>query len=192
MYDLYDDDADENVYFQYCGYFSQEIIQQSVEAIDQLAETRGVAAAVRRRLVNAFIEVSQNIIHYSHDTLTAPDATDNQVRFGSVEITAQDGGFMIAGSNPVSQEQVERLTAKIEALAELDAQALRDRYHQALRAETEEGSKGGGIGFIRLARVSSRGLEYGFQDAPINPEIKIFNLTVTVSDAVPVMAGEGA
>jgi hypothetical protein len=143
-------------------------------------------------LDNAFIEVSQNIIHYSHDSLTPPDATDGQIRFGSVEITAQDGGFAIAGSNPVSAEQADRLAAKIQALADLDGAALRERYHQALRAETEAGSKGGGIGFIRLARASSGGLQYGFDDAPINPEIKIFSLTVTVSDALAPAVGEGA
>ena len=63
----------------------------------------------------------------------------------------------------------------------LDQQALRERYQAALRAEGEAGSKGGGIGFIRLARESSQQLQFSFVDAPINPDIKIFNLTVTVA-----------
>jgi hypothetical protein len=180
--DLYlDDDVDEGVYFQYCGYFSQELIKSSVDILDRRTRSDSVPSPVRRKLLNAFIEVSQNIVHYSHESLTGADVDEGEIRFGTIEITEAGGEFSISSSNPVSEAEARRLHERIGALAELDQEALKARYQAALRNDGEAGSKGAGIGFIRLARDSSRQLQFSFVDAPINPEIKIFNLTVTVA-----------
>jgi hypothetical protein len=178
--DVWGDDADEGLYFQYCGYFSQSVIEESVDTLALRAQSTELDPKVRRRLISAFIEVSQNIVHYSHDARTAADAVNDEIRFGSIEITEVDGGFSISSSNPVDEESARRLQERLSDLVVLDQDALKTRYQAALRAEGEAGSKGGGIGFLRLARGSSSRLQFSFVDAPINPEIKIFNLTVTV------------
>jgi len=175
-------DVDEGLYFQYCGYFSQTVIEQSVDQIAERDQSRELDPRIGRRLINAFVEVSQNIVHYSHDALTSPDANDGEIRFGSIEITEADGGgFAISSSNPVSEEAALKLQERLSQLVALDQEALKERYQEALRSDVEPGSKGGGIGFLRLARGSSSKLNFSFIDAPINPEIKIFNLTVTVA-----------
>ncbi len=180
--DLYpDDDTDQGVYFQYCGYFSQEIIKSSVDVLDKRARSDSVPSPVRRRLLNAFIEVSQNIVHYSHESLTGAGVDDGEIRFGAIEITEADGEFSISSSNPVSETEAVRLQERIGVLAGMDQETLKARYQTALRGDGEAESKGAGIGFIRLARESSRQLQFSFVDAPINPDIKIFNLTVTVA-----------
>lgn len=177
---LADFDVDEGVYFQYSGYFSQALVEQSVSALAERAESNHLDPKVQRQLINAFIEVSQNIIHYSQDSKTEAGALTDEVRFGSIEITEAGSGFAISSSNPVTEESARRLQERLSDLVQLDQQSLKDRYRQALRAEGEPGSKGGGIGFLRLARGSSSQLKFSFVDAPINPEIKIFSLTVTV------------
>jgi hypothetical protein len=182
---MIDDDpfggTEDGVYFQYCGYFSQAVIEQSVDELSARGDQRELDPRVGRRLINAFIEVSQNIVHYSHDALTSPDQADGEIRFGSVEITEEGGGFFVSSSNPVSEQAAERLRDRLSELVTLDQDMLKQRYQAALRSDGEPGSKGGGIGFLRLARGSSSKLQFSFVDAPINPDIKIFNLTVTVS-----------
>lgn len=175
------DEADDGVYFQYCGYFSQDVINSSVEILDKRARHDNVSPPLRRRLLNAFIEVSQNIVHYSHDSLTGAEADDDEIRFGSIEIATDQDVFYVSSSNPVSEDEARRLQERISALAELDQESLRERYQAALRAEETAEGQGAGIGFIRLARDSVRRLQFSFVDAPINPDIKIFNLTVAVA-----------
>jgi hypothetical protein len=173
--DFFDDDeAEEGVYFQYCGYFSQAVIEQTVGRLQEKTDAGDVDPRIGRRLINAFIEVSQNIVHYSHDALTGPETTEGEIRFGSIEITEVGGGFAISSSNPVSEDAAQQLHERLSQLVTLDQDALKERYQAALRAD-------GGIGFLRLARGSSTQLQFSFVDAPINPDIKIFNLMVTVS-----------
>jgi hypothetical protein len=179
--DFFDDEAEEGVYFQYCGYFSQAVIEQTVGRLQEKTDAGDVDPRIGRRLINAFIEVSQNIVHYSHDALTGPETTEGEIRFGSIEITEVGGGFAISSSNPVSEDAAQQLHERLSQLVTLDQDALKERYQAALRADGEPGSKGGGIGFLRLARGSSTQLQFSFVDAPINPDIKIFNLMVTVS-----------
>lgn len=177
----FEDETSEDVYFQYCGYFSQEIINSSVDVLDKRARVDNLSPLLRRKLLNAFIEVSQNIVHYSHDSLTDGGADDGEIRFGSIEIAVDNDVFYVSSSNPVSEAEARRLHERISVLAEMDQQALRERYQAVLRDEGAAEGKGAGIGFIRLARDSARRLEFSFVDAPINPDIKIFNLTVTVA-----------
>jgi hypothetical protein len=180
MRELNDAAAADGVYFQYRGYFSQPMIEQSIGQLGMRAQADKLDSAAHRRLINAFIEVSQNIVHYSCDALTEAAAKDDEIRFGSIEICEAGGAFLINSSNPVGEDDARRLNERLTALVELDQAALKAQYHQALNAESEPQSKGGGIGFLRLARGSSAKLQFSFVDVPVDPEIKIFNLTVTV------------
>ena len=60
------------VIFYYVGYFSQNIVAAMAEAVKLQLEVAGVAGPTRRKLFSAFIEMAQNIIHYSADALTPP------------------------------------------------------------------------------------------------------------------------
>jgi hypothetical protein len=170
----------DGVYFQYRGYFSQPMIEQSIGELGERAQAANLDSAAHRRLINAFIEVSQNIVHYSRDALTDAAAKDGEIRFGSIEICEAGGAFLINSSNPVGEDDARRLNERLTALVAMDQAMLKAQYHKALNAGPEPQSKGGGIGFLRLARGSSAKLQFSFVDVPIDPEIKIFNLTVTV------------
>src|SRR6218665_800508 len=60
------------VIFYYVGYFSQNIIAAMAEAVKLQLEVSGVAGPTRRKLFSSFVEMAQNIIHYSADALTSP------------------------------------------------------------------------------------------------------------------------
>lgn len=170
----------EGVYFQYQGYFSQPMIERSIGRLGEMAQQTKLDSGAHRRLINAFIEVSHNIVHYSSDALTDAAADDNEVRFGRIEICEAGGAFLINSSNPVGEDDARRLNERLTALVAMDQAMLKAQYHEALNAGPEPQSKGGGIGFLRLARGSSAKLRFSFVDVPVDPNIKIFNLTVTV------------
>ena len=167
--------------FYYSGYFSQSIIQASADAIRLRLESGDQDSRRRRRVISAFIELGQNIVHYSADCLTDPKAETDEVRFGTLRVTlSQSGGFTLTCVNPVTRAAADRLQAKLSVLVQMSLDEIRESYRAALRADGEPESKGGGIGLLALARESAEPLCFGFGDCPDDPNHKLFNLTVTV------------
>jgi hypothetical protein len=168
------------IIFYYSGWFAQSIIQASADAIRLRLETAHEDTRRRRRLISAFIELAQNIVHYSADCLTDPDAVTDEVRFGKLKVVQTPIGFTLTCCNPVTRAVAERLEAKLRLLVKMSLDEIRESYRAALRGESEADSKGGGIGLLTLARESVEPLKFSFDDVAGNADHKMFNLTVTV------------
>jgi hypothetical protein len=169
------------VFFYYSGYFSQAIIEASADAIQLRLEKEAMAYRVQRRVLGGFIEMAQNIVHYSAEALTAADAMTDEVRAGAICIASTDAGIRLTCSNPVDRKTYERLDAKLAVLSKMSADEIREAYRCALRAqEGEATSKGGGIGLLTLARGAAEPIVYAFADYPGDPDRMIFKLSVTV------------
>src|SRR5438445_2958516 len=77
-------DRERTVIFYYVGYFSQNIIAAMSDAVRLQLTVSGVDGSTRRKLFSSFVEMAQNIVHYSSDALTPPTQDSNQLRHGSV------------------------------------------------------------------------------------------------------------
>jgi len=168
------------IIFYYSGWFAQSIIQASADAIRLRLEAAHEDTRRRRRLISAFIELAQNIVHYSADCLSDPGAVADEVRFGTLKVVKTPIGFTLTCANPVTRTAAGRLEAKLSLLVKMSLDEIRESYRAALRADSEEDSKGGGIGLLTLARESAEPLKFSFDDVAENPDHKMFNLTVTV------------
>ena len=154
------------VIFYYVGYFSQNIVAAMAEAVKLQLEVAGVAGPTRRKLFSAFIEMAQNIIHYSADTLTPPSQDNGELRHGSVCIRQEsDGHFLLLCANPIAPETAHGLRAKLDALRSMTLEEIKLAYRQTLREEAPEGSKGAGMGFLTVARDAREPLEFDFAPA---------------------------
>ncbi|HEY4073192.1 MAG TPA: SiaB family protein kinase [Herbaspirillum sp.] len=174
------------VIFFYAGYFSQNIIAAVADAVKMRIEHVGAEGLTRRKLFSSFIEMAQNIIHYSADAYekTGQSAgqstgqTDHGVRHGSVCITAKDERYYLHCANPVLAEVADRLREKLEHLRTLTIDEIKREYKEMLRAETPEDSKGAGLGLLTMARDASEPLE--FQFAPGAGGNSMFYLKATI------------
>jgi hypothetical protein len=167
-----------NVIFFYAGYFSQNIIAAVADAVKMRIEHVGAEGLTRRKLFSSFIEMAQNIIHYSADAYEKTGQTDPAVRHGSVCITAKDERYYLHCANPVLAEVADRLREKLEHLRTLTIDQIKREYKEMLRAETPEDSKGAGLGLLTMARDASEPLE--FQFAPGADGNSMFYLRATI------------
>lgn len=177
--------AEHGVFFYYCGYFSQTIISASADAIQLRLQGAGVAEKSKRRVLSAFIEMAQNIVHYSADAMTDAGAVDDEVRFGTIRVAHGDAGGGQAGialtcSNPVDLRTYERLAPKLQVISQMNLDSIRAAYREALRADGEAESKGGGLGLLTLARESACPLQYSFTPSPERPDLMVFELRIIV------------
>jgi hypothetical protein len=150
------------VIFFYVGYFSQNIIAAMADAVKMRIEYVGAEGLTRRKLFSSFIEMAQNIIHYSADSYEKGGQTEHAMRHGSVCITAKDDHYYLHCANPVLAGVAESLREKLERLRTLTIDEIKSEYKAMLRAETPEDSKGAGLGLLTVARDASGPLEFEF------------------------------
>ncbi len=169
------------VIFYYVGYFSQNIVAAMAEAVKLQLEVAGVAGPTRRKLFSSFVEMAQNIVHYSADSLNPASRDDGELRHGSVYIRREsDGRFLLLCANPVEQEVADDLRGKLETLRGMTLDEIKLAYRQTLRAEKPEGSKGAGIGLLTVARDASEPLEFDFDAADGVGQTPVFYLKAAI------------
>jgi hypothetical protein len=124
--------------------------------------------------------MTQNIIHYAHDTLTPPDQADEQLRWGCISVTLTEGHYLLECANRVTSAQGEQLRQRIDSLIGLSNAEIKARYADAIRQETPDGSKGAGLGLLTIARDALSPLDYRLLDDPARPGTAIFMIKATI------------
>lgn len=174
---------DQDVIFYYEGYFSQTIIAAVAEAVKLRVEYVGAAGVKQRKLFSSFIEMTQNIIHYSVDAYSYDNSSDfsHEIRHGSICISTQPSTerYFLQCANPVSHSVAQQLREKLEHLGTLTIEDIKREYKQTLRAENTTHSKGAGLGLLTVARDASAPLEFDF--VPLhNSDNVLFYLKATI------------
>jgi hypothetical protein len=162
------------IIFYYVGYFSQPVVAAISETIRVRLDTAGAAGPTRRRIFSAFVEMAQNIMHYSADSITPDERLEHQMRRGSFCIGMEADSFFLLCTNPVTSDSVEQIRRRLEPLHEMTMDEIRSAYKKALREVTPEHSKGAGLGFLTLARDASLPLEFEFVPDLDDPNTTVF------------------
>jgi hypothetical protein len=172
--DFWDVARKRHIIFFYVGYFSQHVVAAISETIKARLDTAGAAGPTRRRIFSSFVEMSQNIMHYSSDTLTPHEQGENQMRRGSFCIGMKDDSFFLLCANPVASASVGLIRDRLEPLHTMTMDEIKSAYKKALRDETPADSKGAGLGFLTMARDASEPLEFEFVQEAHNPGTTVF------------------
>lgn len=157
---------EEHVVFYYTGYFSQSIIMAMGDALRQRINMVDASQVNRRRLFSIFVEMAQNVIHYSAEHLTDAATNNSEIRRGALWVGERDGRFFIVCANPIDSNNVDRVRAKLEPLREMTNDDIKQLYKTKLRTENEDTSKGAGLGFLTVARDATEPIEFDFVDEP--------------------------
>jgi hypothetical protein len=169
-----------DVIFYHMGYFSHNIVAAMAEVVKLQLEMSGVSGPTRRKLFSSFVELSQNIIHYSSDSLPGTQTEESGLRQGAVCISAAGDHHLMLCANPIATADVDRLREKIEPLCNMSIEEIKQAYKVTLRAETPPDSKGAGLGFLTMARDASAPLEFCFHPRADDPGTTLFCLKAII------------
>jgi hypothetical protein len=171
----------ENVVFYYTGYFTQTMVTAMGEALRQRISYVDASNVTRRRLFSVFVELAQNVVHYSAEALSDTTMTDHEIRRGALWIGEKNGRFYVVCANPVLRDSVERIRQKLEPLRVMSVDEIKNQYKEKLRTENEATSKGAGLGFLTVARDASAPIEFDFVDEfGSNNPTTLFYLKATI------------
>lgn len=168
-----------HVIFYYMGYFSQSIVTAMADAVKMRIEQHGAEKKISRKIFSSFVELAQNIVHYSSDYCLTSASPENAMRHGALLILFKDEHYHLYCTNPVQSEVAVRLQKNLEHLHSLSDDEIRLEYKEMLRKEAPPESKGAGLGLLTIARDASAPLEYEFCTTDLD-EISEFYLKATI------------
>lgn len=167
------------VIFYFNGYLSQTIIAAIGDALRSKLESDDGRGPTTRKVFSVFVEMMQNIVHYSDEAMRQPSA--GGLSFGTVAVGRKGEKYFIACGNPVRNEHVDRIRAKLDAISAMSRDEIKTLYKRKLREENEATSKGAGLGFLTVARDASEPIDYFFATHPDDAErLSFFYLKASI------------
>lgn len=152
------------VLFCYSGYLTEDVLESIGTAMRIKLENDTSDRKLARTLFSVFVEQVQNVVRYSAEVEVVDGEGPAELRYGLLAVGKDTEGYFVTVGNLMLTTDVPRLREYLNAIQKLDRQALTTRYREILKAPPPEGSKGAGAGFVHIARLATRGIEFGFQE----------------------------
>ena len=150
------------VIMTYSGYMSLGLLTSIASVLKQQIEQDHLPKKVMRNIFSVFVEQYENVVRYSDDQIE--DEGKDDVRYGIMAISKKNESYILNCGNVIkSAERVTLLRERLNSLKNMSEDDLKAYYKQKLIADTEEGSKGAGVGLIEIARKSSE-FDFDFID----------------------------
>ena len=166
---------DDGIIFSFSGPMSHEIIVSIGSTIRQkVIEDDDGNKNIALKVFAVFVEQAENIIHYSEEK----SYSDSELSFGIVAIGKKKGSFFISCGNKIKNDKEANLHQSLSKISGMDKDELKAYYKEKRRSETPSNSKGAGIGFIEMARKSSKPLEFAFKK--IDSDYSFFNIEINL------------
>lgn len=159
LYEYYKQYSNNNIILAFKGALSQEIL---VEMGAFIKYKIGLDKKIKR-IFSVFVELSQNIMHYSAEREFV-ERDKKEIGVGIIVFTEDKNDFFVISGNLINKASKENLIKRFEEIRGLDADQLKKLYSEKRRQPPEEGSKGAGLGIIEIARKSNNQLSYSITD----------------------------
>ena len=170
----------QGIIFAYSGYVTEAVLMGVGDAIKQKLLFDDADTKTLRSVFAVFVEQMQNMIRYSAETATSgvTEPSYSGIRYGVLTIGQENGDYVIYAGNLIQRSDVKRLRERLSKIRDMNKEELRALYKERLRGDPEEGSKGAGLGFMEIARRSSKPIEFDFTD--VDDDHAFFTLKASV------------
>lgn len=152
------------ILLSFSGYISEGILFALGDALKRKLSNDETDSNTVKRVFSVFVEQAQNIIRYSAEKFTDPGQAELAFSSGVITVGLEDHRFFVACGNIVNRDDVGQLKDKLELLRSLDPAGIKAYYLKQIKEPSAEGSLGGNIGLIEIARRSSEPIQFDFTD----------------------------
>jgi len=163
----------DGIIFSYSGPVNQAVIEGFGNVLRERLNRDNIGMGESIKIFSIFVEQLQNVIYYSPKGLNSNELNSGMITIGKIE-----NGYFVLGSNEVNQDQKDRLELKLKRIISMSSDELKKEYKNARKRDSDEHSKGAGLGFLEMARKSSKPLEYQFEKISENRYYFTINITI--------------
>jgi len=164
----------EGIIFTFCGPMSHDIVEGLGGALRNKMMEDDISRTVSSKVFSIFVEQVQNVINYSEEK--APE--NSEMSFGIVVVGKKDDSFFVMGGNQIANNKVAELKENLIQLQSMNKDELKQFYKKKRKEEPKSSSKGAGIGFIEMARKSSKPIKFNFEN--LNKDSSFFTIEIIV------------
>ena len=155
LYDYYQSVKQNDIILSFKGALSQEILVE----IGSIIRSKFAIDKSLKKIFAVFIELAQNIMHYSAEKEFSP-IEEKEIGVGIIVFSENKDFYYLGSGNAVKNDKVKALTDRIDKVNLMTSEELKEYYQEQRRKPQAEGSKGAGLGFIDIARKSGHKIEY--------------------------------
>ena len=148
-------DNKSKVILEYEGEFTQNLVNQYIETIEDNIENIGIMSNIS----TAFAEQFQNAMNYAKSKdIECLDI----IPAGYINVQKNTNNYTISSRNILSLNDKEKIEPKLIEILSLDRNGIRKRYRELRKSGENTHAKGGGIGFYEIAKRCTK-IEYKFE-----------------------------
>jgi len=172
----------QGVLLSYYGPMRQNLVESFGDLLRQQlslekVKNENMPAGISDKVFHIFIEQAQNIARYSAEQPYLSQGSEPDFRNGIFIIGYNNNHFYVECCNLVTQLRGEKIAEDLKLILSMGKEQLKKHYRQCRKAKAPEYSLGAGLGFIDMARHSSK-LEYEVN--PIDTTHSFFSLKVYI------------
>ena len=171
LYEYYNNIKANDIILSFKGALSQEILVE----IGSIIRNKFAVERSLKKIFAVFVELAQNIMHYSAETEFSP-RDNKEVGVGIIVFSESETNYFIGSGNMIKNSKVDKIKGKIDNINNMSHDELKDFYQDQRRKPSDEDSKGAGLGFIDIARKSGNKVIYDINK--IDDENSFLVLTV--------------
>jgi hypothetical protein len=161
------------VFLTYGGFLTQSLIVGMTEALEKESESSDLSMKLAGNIFTVFIELAQNMMNYSKKVESEGFDPKGLILVGK----NNDGYYYILSQNILDEKDKQKMIPKLELAKNASKEELKKLYREARRSGKDTHSKGGGIGFLEIARRCEK-LEYEF--IPIKDDKYYFKIKTII------------
>ena len=149
------------IFLTYGGFFTQSIISGMTEVLEKEVSETNLSMKISHNIYIVFIELAQNIMNYSKK-LKDDENFDPK---GLIYVGKQDDDYFVTSQNIISNKDKDKLEPILQHIQTLSNDEIKQLYRKTRREGKHTHAKGGGLGFLEIAKKVSS-MEYEF--IPLN------------------------
>jgi len=171
-------EIDENPIYEFSPTINEASIVASASEIERILKSNHVNPAKLQDIYEITIELMQNILNYSYGHSTSEDNKKQATGKISLSYWSKEDVYIISTTNLIALNTQDKIKSKIAEVAGLDNKALRKLTREKMRHRDDKHERGAGLGFIVMARKSSKPIEYNIK--AIDEQVGDFTITLVI------------
>jgi len=178
LYTFKENLAKKGVFLCFSGPISHDLMVEMGDVLKLKMQLQEENISTILKVFSLLIEQTQNIMFYSAETIPEPENANNKLHLGIITVSYFNNSYFVQGGNKVKTSDVSRLEEKLSKLQKMSKEEIKEYYRAQRRLTSPKTSKGAGLGFIEVARKSSKPIEYHFKK--IDDQFSFFSLKSTI------------
>ncbi|XDD49513.1 SiaB family protein kinase [Leptospira sp. WS92.C1] len=128
-------------------YYQGAVTHEILGSLTEILKDRIANEKRKNKILNVFIEMAQNVSHYSSEK-------EGDYGVGLILIKEKSHILKLATANFLDQQTAKPLQEKLEHLLSLSGEEIKELYQEKIKGERPEDSKGAGLGFLEILKKS--------------------------------------